>query len=1105
MSSAGKKGVQVKRRTVPLLIAAFLIALIACSTANGSTLYPLGFWKSSATGGFGIGTDNMVVTSVIEYGGKMYAGTLNRNSGAQVWVKNESGAWESVLNGGWGTKDNSGAVRMAVYGGYLYVGAMNQGGCGIWKYDGSNWTDTLSPGPGPGFGNTKNIAVSALCVFNGQLYAGLTNFEISTSPGSQGPEVWRYDGAAWTRDDVDEINDDNAGITAMAEYDGVLYACTARFTVSASIIGIPVIRLTLNSKGCDLWRRDAGGWVRMATNGFTNTRNLAAAAMQVYDGLLYIGTANATVSLDLDLSTFEVTNVIFNTDGLSVYSYDGASLTPVITGGFGTTDDIAVAAMGVVTVGTDEFLIVGTAGGDENNPVPAKLKLYDGATWSDGADAGFGNTRNSGFFGLASRTENGALVVYAGTSNDQSGGEVWETTLTPRLDGISPMYRTAGGAGFTLSLNGDYFIEGTSVVKWDSTERTPTFVTATQLTLSVSAEDIALADVVEVRVSNPVPGGGDSSPQYLTINNPVPAITALDPPNKVVGEEGFELTVNGTGFVDTSVLTWDGATKAVVFDSPTQLRTSVSTSDLAAVGTHPVVVTNPGPGGGASNTFDFVVKPLPTITRISPAFGQGGTTVVLSGDSFGDSQGGSHVTFNGQDAAGYTSWTDSSITVKAPLDVKTGPVVIVAPMGISNTDKIFTLTRPTWYLAEGTSDWGFTTYVVIANPNGAAVTARVSYMTGDGLTTRPDITLPANSQTTINPYNDIGSKDFSTRVDCLQGRTIAVDRTMIWTGSGAASPEAHASVGVTSPDRTWYLPEGSSKWGFETWLLIQNPNSTDAVCDLLFMTENSGEIPVSVTVPPNSRKSYNMADYVGAADSSIKVSADSPVIAERAMYRNNRREGHCSVGTTSPSTSYYLAEGTTDWGFTTYVLVQNPNNATNTVTVTYMTTEGSVEQEPFVMQPNSRKTINVNDLLPGEDLSTYATGSRPIVVERAMYWDNGTGEACHDSIGLARPYPKFYFADGQSSGGWETWTLVQNPNSVGVKVRITYLLAGGGTKKVEDDVPANSRKTYAMKEVLDGRAGMIVECLSGKSIMSERAMYFNNRGGGTSTIGGFSD
>ena len=43
------------------------------------------------------------------------------------------------------------------------------------------------------------------------------------------------------------------------------------------------------------------------------------------------------------------------------------------------------------------------------------------------------------------------------------------------------------------------------------------------------------------------------------------------------------------------------------------------------------------------------------------------------------------------------------------------------------------------------------------------------------------------------------------------------------------------------------------------------------------------------------------ADLSGEADASIEVSSDVPVVAERSMYRYNKREGSCSVGTPAPS------------------------------------------------------------------------------------------------------------------------------------------------------------------------------------------------------------
>ena len=37
-----------------------------------------------------------------------------------------------------------------------------------------------------------------------------------------------------------------------------------------------------------------------------------------------------------------------------------------------------------------------------------------------------------------------------------------------------------------------------------------------------------------------------------------------------------------------------------------------------------------------------------------------------------------------------------------------------------------------WYLAEGSTNWGFETYISIENPNAVAVNIALTYMTGSG-------------------------------------------------------------------------------------------------------------------------------------------------------------------------------------------------------------------------------------------------------------------------------------------------------------------------------------------------------------------------------------
>lgn len=332
---------------------------------------------------------------------------------------------------------------------------------------------------------------------------------------------------------------------------------------------------------------------------------------------------------------------------------------------------------------------------------------------------------------------------------------------------------------------------------------------------------------------------------------------------------------------------------------------------------------------------------------------------------------------------------------------------------------------------------------------------------------------------------------------------------MTWTGPGAPSPEAHSSVGVTSPETTWYLPEGCSGFGFETWTLIENPNDASATIDLTYMIEGVGPKDIVRKVPPHSRTTYSMEADIGQQNASIEVGSDIPVVAERSMYRNNRREGSDSIGTDVPSTSFYLAEGSTAWGFTTYVLVQNPNTAPANVTLTCMTTSGPKALAPFTMAPGTRETVLMNNLIPDIDFSTVVTSNQPIVAERAMYWGAGTplGEACHDSIGLDEPHATFYLPDGQTSDGRETYTLVANPNGVSVEVEVAYLYSDGtGAGYFIATIPANSRATFNMGDTLaSGRASIAVTCATaGKKVLAERSMYWNNRGVGTDTVGDWS-
>jgi uncharacterized protein (TIGR03437 family) len=92
------------------------------------------------------------------------------------------------------------------------------------------------------------------------------------------------------------------------------------------------------------------------------------------------------------------------------------------------------------------------------------------------------------------------------------------TIPAPTLSSLSPSTTFSGSAAFTLTANGANFIT-TSVVQWNGSSRTTTFVSASQLTASIPASDIVNAGSAQVTVSTP--GGGVSAALTFTISGPL--------------------------------------------------------------------------------------------------------------------------------------------------------------------------------------------------------------------------------------------------------------------------------------------------------------------------------------------------------------------------------------------------------------------------------------------------------------------------------------------------------------------------------------------------------------------------------------------------------
>jgi hypothetical protein len=402
-----------------------------------------------------------------------------------------------------------------------------------------------------------------------------------------------------------------------------------------------------------------------------------------------------------------------------------------------------------------------------------------------------------------------------------------------------------------------------------------------------------------------------------------------------------------------------------------------------------------------------------------------------------------------------------------------------------------------WYLAEGCTEGGMETWVLVQNPMDEDTEVSLSFMTGSGPVDGPqDVLLPANSRASFNVGSYVTDWDVSTSVNARD--QVVCERAMY----GNGRQWAHESIGTETPDNIWYLAEGCTGPGFETWVLVQNPGFNGIAVDLSFMT-STGEVPgpQGFSIPARSRRSIRVNDYVTDWDVSTVVDSLDNFVCERAMYGNDRAWAHDSIGVNVGSKKWYMAEGCTGPGFETWVLVQNPGFAEAAVNLTFMTPTGEVPgPQNFPVPGRSRRSFKVNDYVTDWDVSTRVTSADYIICERAMYDSERTW--AHESIGSGTAEVVWYLAEGSTGPGFETWILVQNPMNSPSTVNVDFMTGSGQILGPQNYVlPAHSRASFNVGDyVTDYDVSTRVIATVG-NVVCERSMYDTSRTWAHDSIG----
>jgi hypothetical protein len=492
--------------------------------------------------------------------------------------------------------------------------------------------------------------------------------------------------------------------------------------------------------------------------------------------------------------------------------------------------------------------------------------------------------------------------------------------------------------------------------------------------------------------------------------------------------------------------------------------------------------------GETSNPGAFTLMEPPHVDSISPSKAHVGDVVEIKGSWFLEHRGTSYVSFNGTPAADYVSWSDGRVRARVPSGATSGKLKVYVNGHASNGVRFtvepgggpqVTLTAP----EDGSTVSGMVE--LEASVHSAEPVRKVEFLV-DGEVEGTDTSAPYSMPWDSGSCDD-GAHTITARATDTLGRK----------GSGTATVYIDHTVPRLSEE--WYFAEGCTDYGFETWVLIQNPASEPTVAHVTYMDEEGNDVVGAYDLAPDSRTTVNAAEWMPESSMSIEVRAGHGVICERSMYWNGKVEGHNTVGATSLSRNWYFAEGCTDYGFETYTLVGNTSDEDVGVYLRYMFEEEEPVVTEHVIAPRSRLTVDAAAEVGAGEFAVEVESTGPgVVAERAIYYGGrvlGTG-----TIGCRAPSTSWFLSEGSTDWGFETWLLIQNPGDGDARVDVTYRLGDGETVEKTCEVGGKKRFTVDLAGEV-GVADVSTQVTSDVPVVCERAMYWNERRAGHCTVG----
>jgi YD repeat-containing protein len=451
-----------------------------------------------------------------------------------------------------------------------------------------------------------------------------------------------------------------------------------------------------------------------------------------------------------------------------------------------------------------------------------------------------------------------------------------------------------------------------------------------------------------------------------------------------------------------------------------------------------------------------------------------------------------------------------TVTLSAPVHATLGTAVGTATIVDDDGPYVaLNLGLSGVYLADVPSGPGAEGYVLLGNPQGSAVTARLTFIPTTGGARVRDVVLGAWARTTVHVGSEPGIAGRGLVSVAVQsatpGTVVDAEHATYWSDGWAIG---RSTEGV-APASTWSLAEGAVG-GFEAYLAVFNLEPVPVRLALTFYRAGAAPVVQTRDIPAGpGRTRLTVRDLGVTGDHGTRVvatrlvgGAPAAVVVERTQTWDGGTPwaAHSTPGVAALSPTWHFAEGVTSADAITYLALVNPSGTATTATVTYRHANGATYQATVAVPAERRVTLATPSWVPaGSHGITVTTSPMGIVAERMVY---GGPSWAWGHAGVASPVgaTAWRFAEG-ATGWFETYFLVTNPTGTGTTASFAFRTDSGATASAALWVPAGSRATLLANAVPGlGSASFRTAVTASQALVVERVTYWPS--GGLLFLGG---